>query len=146
MAAVEGALRVGAGAVRVRAQTANSSYPECVFEVRLAGGRRVALSVEVDTEPDAYADLERAIVENGQDFSGHLSATPVHVAGLGLDASWFPLQTKLETTDAQRLIIATIIDWPHASTHDQVRLTAAAARGYLGADRPRLAKGPAPSG
>jgi hypothetical protein len=125
-----------------RGATANSSYPECVTAARL-GGRRVTVTAEVDTEPDAYAVLERTIIESSQIFPQRNHPAPQHVDGLGLDASWFPESGQLMTTDAVRLIIATI-GWPRVPTARRVALGTAVARTYLGRSQPKLARGPAP--
>lgn len=126
----------------IRAATANSSYPECIFRVRVAG-RRVVVTVEVDTEPSAYAVLERTIIEQTQIFPTRTHPPPQHVGHLGLDASWFPEEQQLQTTDAVRLVIVTI-DWRSASTARKIALAVAAARPDLGRSEPSLARGPAP--
>lgn len=126
-----------------RASIANSSYPQCLFKAR-SRGQAVTVTAEVDTEPTAYAVLERTIEEASQIFTPQrLSPAPQHVDGLGLDASWFPEEQHLMTTDAVRLIIVTI-DWPKAPTTRKVTLAVAAAHTYLGRLEPKLAKGPAP--
>jgi hypothetical protein len=134
--------RLLAAAPSIRAGTANSSYPECSFRARVAG-RRVAVTVEVDTEPSAYAVLERTIVEQTQIFPTRIHPAPQQVGRLGLDASWFPEEQQLQTTDAVRLVIVTI-DWRGASTARKIALAVAAARPYLGRLEPGLARGPAP--
>ncbi len=135
--------RVLGAAPSLRASVANSDYPQCSFRARLRG-RVVTVTAEVDTETSAYAVLERTIVEAAQVFTPQrLSPAPQHVDGLGLDASWFPEEQHLMTTDAVRLIIVTI-DWPKASTARKVALAVAVARPYLGHLEPQLARGPAP--
>jgi hypothetical protein len=126
----------------MRAATANSSYPECFFTMRVRG-RRVVVTVEVDTEPSAYAVLERAIIEQAQIFPTRTHPAPTHVGHLGLDASWFPEEQQLQTTDAVRLVIVTI-DWRAVPTARKIALAVAAARPYLGRSKPALARGPAP--
>ena len=135
-------LRIAPGSLASRSATANSSYPECVTAARL-GGRRVTVTAEVDTEPDAYAVLERTIIESSQIFPQRNHPAPQHVGRLGLDASWFPATGQLMTTDAVRLIIATI-GWPRVRTGRRVALGTAVARTYLGRSEPKLARGPAP--
>jgi len=135
--------RVLGAAPSVRAATANSSYPECIFRVRVARRRVVVVTVEVDIEPSAYAVLERTIEEQAQIFPTRTHPAPQHVGHLGLDASWFPEEQQLQTTDAVRLVIVTI-DWPSAPTARKIALAVAAARPYLGRSKSSLARGPAP--
>jgi hypothetical protein len=130
-AAIAGFLRAPVASVSTRAATASSSYPICFFAVR-AGGRAVKVSVEVDVEPQAYAVLERTIEEAAQPFPKRMAPAPIHVGGLGIDASWFPEEQHLLTTDAVRLVIATIIDLPRAKQARKLALAMAAARPYLG--------------
>ena len=93
----------------------------------------------VDTAPQAYQRLERTIVEAGQQFGVSRGFTPpVHVAGLGLDASWFPDQTKLMTTDGGRLV-SVVISWRGVSQARRQALAKAVARPYLGKLQPRAA-------
>jgi hypothetical protein len=149
VAAVARFLRVGEGAVATRSIASNSSNaPQCNFTVR-AGSHKVLLWVSVDSSPQPYAVLERAAEEDAQNFAnypkGQLPA-PQRVAHLGLDAYWFPGPgpAHLLTTDAVRLITATIVRWPGASRKHWSVLAAAAARPYLGRSQPKLARGPSP--
>jgi hypothetical protein len=135
-------LHVAPASLTQRGATANSSYPECAFGAR-PGGRRVSITAEVDTEPSAYAVLERTIIESSQIFPQRNHPAPLHVGHLGLDASWFPEGAQLMTTDAVRLVIVTV-DWHPAPTARKVALAVAVARSYLGRSRPKLARGPAP--
>ncbi|HEY5429317.1 MAG TPA: hypothetical protein VIK04_09395 [Solirubrobacteraceae bacterium] len=101
------------------------------------------MTVEVDVEPQAYAILERTIEEAAQIFPQRLFAAPQQVRGLGIDASWFPPQQHLLTTDAVRLVTATI-NWRDARPARKVALAKVVARTYLGRSEPKLARGPAP--
>ena len=102
----------------------------------------VRVTVEVDTEAQAYAVLDRTIVEAAQIFGPRrFSAAPVQVPHLGILASWFPEEQHLETTDAVRVVIATIA-WPQARQRRKIALAVAAARPYLGRDQLQLARGP----
>ncbi|MGH2891085.1 MAG: hypothetical protein ACRDNJ_15815, partial [Solirubrobacteraceae bacterium] len=123
-----------------RGSVANSSYPQCRLRARV-GGREVGVTVEVDTEPSAYAVLERTIEEQAQIFPTRTHPAPLHVGHLGLDASWFPEEQQLQTTDGVRLIIVTI-GWGRAPTARKVTLARAAAKAYLGRSRPKLARTP----
>jgi hypothetical protein len=107
--------------------------------VTVVGRRRLLVIVNVDMEPQPYFRLERAIVEAGQQFGLVRGFTPPQaVAGLGLDASWFPDQSKLMTTDGTRLISATVL-WPRAGQRRSRDLAVVAARHYLGKLQPNAA-------
>ena len=74
-----------------------------------AAGRRLVVIVNVDSSPQPYARLERAIVENGQQFGTERTfAPPQTVSHLGLDASWFPDLDQLLTTDGTCLITISV--------------------------------------
>ena len=149
VAAVAKVLRVGGGSVSTREIASNTSgVPQCNFTVH-AGPHKVLLWVSVDSSPQPYAVLERAAVENGQNFANDPAGqfpAPQHVAHLGLDAYWFPGPgpAHLQTTDAVRLITVTVNRWPGVSRKHWSVLAAAAARPYLGHSQPKLARGPAP--
>jgi hypothetical protein len=96
------------------------------------GGRHVVrVTVEVDTAPQAFAVLERTVEEAVQIWPHRFQAPPEHIDGLGIDADWFPEEQHLMTTDAVRLITATI-NWPRGTHGRKVALAVAAARAYLG--------------
>jgi hypothetical protein len=142
LAAIGRFFAVAPGSIATHAATADSDFPECQFTVHRSGGRVVRVTVEVDTEPQAYAVLDRTIVEAAQIFGPQrYSAAPVNVPRLGILASWFPQEQHLETTDAVRVIIATIA-WPEARTARKIALATAAARPYLGRNQLQLARGP----
>jgi hypothetical protein len=149
VAAVARFLGVGEGAVVTRAIASNSAAaPQCNFTVH-ARPRKVVLWVSVDSSPQPYAVLERAAVENAQNFANEPAAhfpMPQRVTHLGLDAYWFPgpAAAHLLTTDAVELITATIIRWPGAPRRRWSMLAAAVARPYLRRSQPKLARGPAP--
>jgi hypothetical protein len=105
--------------------------PQCDFKVRPARSDEVAVSATIDTAPQAYVRLERAAVEAGQRFSNtSVVAAPVSVAGLGLDAQWFPADAKLMTTDGARLITV-VVSWPAANDARKRSLAESVARPYL---------------
>ena len=143
LAAISAVLGRPAAGISTRASVANSGYPQCTFTLGLRRGGRLRVIAEVDVEPSAYAVLERTIEEQAQIFPTRTHPAPQHVGRLGLDASWFPEEQQLQTTDAVRLIIATI-DWPAVVTAHRIALAAAVARTYLGRPEPKLARGPAP--
>jgi len=134
-------LQVQASAVSTTKGTGNNGAPECRLT---APGARVV--VNVDSSPQPYARLERAIVEDGQQFGTKRTfAPPQSVAHLGLDASWVPDLGQLLTSDGHVLVTVEV----HASrlpVAARRALAIALARAYLGANDPALARGPAPSG
>jgi hypothetical protein len=123
-------LGVSASSIDAAASTANNAMPQCAFNTR-AHGKRVAMTVNVDNGPQPYFVLERTIVEASQIFPVRASPAPTQVAGLGLEASWFPAETHLEATDGLRLITATVVNWPGAATSSEIRLARAMTTTYL---------------
>jgi hypothetical protein len=140
------AVGVGLVAVSTNVGTGNNGEPQCGFAAGGAGRRRVVLVANVDTSPQPYGRLERAIVEAGQQFGTvRTFAPPQTVSHLGLDASWFPDLSELMTTDGRALITVTV-KWPRAPQRRQRELAAAVARTYLGPLDAKLAKPPVPAG
>jgi hypothetical protein len=93
----------------------------------------------VDSGPQPYFLLERTIVEDSQQFSTvALEPAPVHVPRLGLDASWFPGEQQVMTTDGARLI-AVAVSSRGSSQARRRELATATARTYLGPFRPQAA-------
>lgn len=134
-------LAVPSSSVAVRSAVANSGAPECDFTAG-AGGRRVRVSVAVDSAPQPYQVLERAAVEEAQVFgTRRVVPAPQAVGRLGLDAYWFPAEQHVMTTDGVRLITATV-SWPSARQSRRRALAVAAARPYLGRPQPRAAQSP----
>jgi hypothetical protein len=132
-------------AVAASKTTGNNGAPECHFGTT-AAGKRVTAIVNVDSSPQPYARLERAIVEDGQQFGTQRTfAPPQTVTRLGLDASWFPDLNQLLTSDGHVLLGVTV-QWPGVRAAVRRNLATALARVYLGTSDPALAKGPAPSG
>jgi hypothetical protein len=118
---------MSAGALTATPGTSSEAVPQCVF--RASRAKVVAI---VDSGPQAYFRLERAVEEAGQKFSTvRLEPAPVHVDGLGLDADWFPKEKQLETTDGRRLITVAV-DWHGVPAKRQIALAKATARTYLG--------------
>jgi hypothetical protein len=73
---------------------------------RLRGGGREAV-VLLDSAPQAYQRMEREQVEFWQNVEwSHKAArsAPRPITTLGLGGYWFPLQSRLLTTDGVRLI------------------------------------------
>lgn len=114
--------------------TGNNSFPQCSYR---AG--RVTVIANVDTSPQPFQRLERGVEEEAQQFSTvRNEPAPQHIAGLGLDADWFPEEHQLLTGDNQQLLTVTV-KWPRASRARMKALGAAVARVYLG-------RRPAPGG
>ncbi|MGZ4174171.1 MAG: hypothetical protein ACXVQR_06810, partial [Solirubrobacteraceae bacterium] len=106
----------------------STAAPECDLTV----AKLARLTTTVDSAPQAYFRLERAVVEDGQHFGNvRTAAPPQTVPGVGLDADWFPDHTELLTTDGARLISVTV-HWPGATQARARALAEALARTYLG--------------
>jgi hypothetical protein len=115
-----------AGVVQRRGES-NASTPQCVFRAAA-----VKVTVVVDSYPQPYQRLERAAVENGQQFGAvRLEAAPESVTGIGLDAWWFPTEQQLMTTEGRRLITV-IVAWRGVRARRREALAEGVARHYLG--------------
>jgi hypothetical protein len=80
--------------------------PSGAVACRIEGSSLTAIAM-IDSAPQPYQRLEREVVEYGQNVEWTkvpASAFPRSIKGLGLDAHWFPLQSRLLTTDGVRLI------------------------------------------
>src|SRR5437763_8386405 len=125
-AVVASALGVAPASVAAAQSTGNNAMPQCSFRAR-----RVTLIANVDSSPQTFQRLERAVVEEAQQFSTARNVpAPERVAGLGLDADWFPFEGQLLTADNRRLITVTV-KWPGAAKKRARALSAAVARIYL---------------
>ncbi|HEX4036049.1 MAG TPA: hypothetical protein VHX66_16525 [Solirubrobacteraceae bacterium] len=144
LAAMARTLGVATASIDTAASTANNEMPQCAFTTRLHG-KHVEMTVNVDNGPQPYFVLERTIVEAAQIFPVRASPAPTQVAGLGLEASWFPAETHLQATDGLRLITATVVKLPGAGTKNEVRVARAMTATYLktphGKAAAKLAKG-----
>jgi hypothetical protein len=133
-------LTVAPGRIAAARSIGNDGMPQCSFSTRL-GGKRVVLTVNVDTSPQPYTVLSRTIVEGQQVFSPvRLVPAPVSVTGLGLLASWFPNQSQLMSTDGNRLIRTTVV-WPGAKQAQEIGFATRISRLYLKKSKPGLAHG-----
>jgi hypothetical protein len=127
-ATVARAVGASAASVSARAGTGNNAEPQCVFA---AAGKRVTVIVNLDSSPQPYARLERAIVELGQQFGTQRNFSPPETEPhLGLDAAWVPDTSQLLTTDGLRLITVTT-DWPHTKPGPRRTLARRMAQLYL---------------
>jgi hypothetical protein len=116
------------GAVGEKQETGSNAAPQCVYTVP---GKHLVVTVNLDASPQPYARLERAIVEDGQQFSSQrIFSPPVTVPHLGLDAAWVPDTSQLLTTDGVRLITVTV-DWPHSRQAQRRALSRREAALYL---------------
>jgi hypothetical protein len=119
-------IKLPSGSVSVAQSTGNNAMPQCSFRAR-----RVTLIANVDSSPQTFQRLERAVVEEAQQFSTTRNVpAPERVAGLGLDADWFPFEGQLLTADNRQLITVTI-KWPGGAKKRARALSAAVARIYL---------------
>ena len=113
----------GAHAARAVAGTSSEASPQCVYS---AG--RLTVTVIVDTGAQPYFRLERAIVEDSQQFGTvRIEPAPEHVPGLGLDASWFPGEQHLMTTDGRRLLTVQVSGRGTSQSQRRTLATAVAA-------------------
>jgi hypothetical protein len=119
---------VAPGSVRASRFSAPNGAAAC----RLAAGD-LDVEVVLDRAPQAYVRMEREAVEYGQEVvqTGRPGlAVPETVKHLGLDAYWFPVQSRLLTTDGVRLITLLVRgNLDRAAKRD---LATRLARAYLG--------------
>jgi hypothetical protein len=90
------------GVTSAKPFTARSSAASCRLE-----GPELSAVVMMDSAPQPYYREEREVVEFGQNVDWSkvpASAYPRTIKHLGLDANWFPLQSRLLTTDGVRLV------------------------------------------
>ena len=128
VAAVARAAGADAASVSARTSTGNNAEPQCVFRVV---DKRVTVTVNLDSSPQPYARLERAIVELGQQFGVQRNFSPPESeTHLGLDAAWVPDTSQMLTTDGVRLITVTVA-WPHTRTTPRRSLARREAQLYL---------------
>ena len=124
-------LAVQASGIAAAASTGNNSMPECSFSVRVANGKRVEVTADVDTSPQPYFRLERTAIEATQAFlPGRAAPVADSVSGLGLEADWFPAETQLMSTDGVRLLTVTV-SWSGATQQHERALAEALSQTYL---------------
>ncbi len=113
--------------------TATDGSAGCRFTARRAPGGAVAVSVEWDSQPQAYYRLERGAVEYAQNVIwDHLgeAAYPHDVPHLGRDADWYPAEHEVQTSDGVRLVSVTVGSFPGGARAGE-RAAIALARTYL---------------
>lgn len=141
-AAVAGVLSVHASAVITHSGVGSNAEPECDYVIRTANGTVVKLVANLDSSPQPYQRLERAIVEDGQQFATvQTNPPPQTVPHLGLDAAWLPDQNKLITTEGVRLVSVSVA-WPGSTQAEQRAVAVATARPYLGKNNPKAVEPP----
>src|SRR5450755_2615726 len=84
-AAVARFLGVGEAAVLARVTTSSEATPECDLRAVMRGGATVRLATTLDSSAQPYTRLERAVVEDSQQFSSVPLAMPQNITHLGLD-------------------------------------------------------------
>ena len=117
-----------AGSVEASAFTASNGAESC----RLRAG--LTAIVRLDSAPQPYMRMEREVVEFGQNVDWTrvpAGAYPRTIAHLGLDADWFPLQSRLLTTDGVRLVTVKMRA-PSALPSARREMAVGLARVYLG--------------
>ena len=136
-------LDVSPASIARATQTGNNAMPQCSLRAHPAHARKIHLVANIYDGPQPYFVLERTAVEAGQQFtSKRMIAAPVSVAGLGLDADWFPAEKRLMSTDGKRLITVTV-DWHGVPGARQRVIARAALVPYL---RPKTDSGEGSSG
>jgi hypothetical protein len=124
-------LAVPASSIAPATSTGNNAMPQCTFKASGVAKRPIVLIANVDSGPQPYFVLERTAVEESQQFTAsRMIAAPQTVSGLGLDAYWFPAETRLMTTDGARLITVSVV-WHGARQARERALAEALARPYL---------------
>ena len=76
-------------------------------------------------------DPERFLLNQAQEGVLGVTMAPEQVHGIGLDASWFPTDSRLMTTDGNSLITVDV-HWPGVKQRRMQALAAAVAKRYLG--------------
>jgi hypothetical protein len=112
--------------------TASNGAESCRF--RAPGVEAV---VHLDSAPQPFTRMEREQVEFWQNVEwSHKTAraAPRPVTDLGLGGYWFPVQSRLLTTDGVRLITIKVRS-PAAGPAERKALAARLARIYLGPKR-----------
>jgi hypothetical protein len=117
--------------VAITASTGGNSMPQCAFRARAALGGRVEATANLDDGPQPYFRLERTAIEAAQVFTpGRVVPAPEPIAGLGLEADWFPAQSQVMTTDGVRLVTVSV-SWPGVPHARERALAEALSRTYL---------------
>lgn len=107
-----------------------NDMPQCRFGAH-ASGVKLAVIVNVDSGPQAYARILRTVVEASQIFGRPPPGwrRPQVLSGLGPYASWFPTNHQLMATNYTDLFTVTV-SWPGASRNGEVAIARAAVVPY----------------
>ena len=126
------AASVATSSVRAKPFTASSGAESC--HLQSSGGDLDVVS-ELDSAPQPYFRMEREQVEFWQNVEwSHKTAraSPRPVKHLGLDGYWFPLQSRLLTTDGVRLVMVKVRSGPTGDPTEREAIATRLARVYLG--------------
>lgn len=124
-------MNLPADAITAAASTGNNAMPQCSLRAHRSRPAGVKLTANVDTAPQPYFVLERAVVEASQQFTTRrMIAPPEAVTGLGIGAAWFPAERQLMTTDGKKLITISV-SWGGVSQGRRRSLAETVARAYL---------------
>ena len=126
LAAMAHLLVLPVGAIRHSVSTGSNAMPQCLYRARRAGQGTIQVLANAETTQGAYFVVERTIVEAAQTFTYPVrgSPPPVGVMNLGLEASWFPQEQWLISTDGYR-VITTSVDWSGAGQQRKIALARA---------------------
>jgi hypothetical protein len=123
-------LKVAQAGISFARSEGTNSLPQCVLSGRPGRGKAVKATANIDTAPQPYFRVERNTVEGTQMAISLGYPHPLILSGLGVEATWFPAQTKLQSTDDRKIITVTVA-WPGASQRRELALAEAIARPYL---------------
>jgi len=124
-------LAVSTSSVAYARSVGDNAMPQCAFTAR-AAGRRVVVTVNVDSGAQPYFRLMRTVVEASQIFGPPPPGfhAPQGLSGLGPYASWFPNADHLMATN-DRVLLTVTVAWPGAPRDREVALARAAVKPYL---------------
>jgi hypothetical protein len=129
--ALAGATGISDGAIATTRYAAPDGSAACRFT---GAGGRLAVTVEIDSAPQAYYVFDKRVVEYSQTvvlFHKGERAYPRPIFGLGLGADWFAADDELLTTDGVRIVSVVVTSRPpHAKSREA--LAEVLARPYLG--------------
>jgi hypothetical protein len=134
LATLAAATAIPASAIANARFIATDGSAGCRFSAARAAGDPLAVTVEIDTAPQAYQHLDREVVEYSQGviwFHEGEHAYPRSISGLGLEADWFPAEDKLMTTDGVRIVRVVVSSAPRRAGTGETLATKLARR-YLG--------------
>jgi hypothetical protein len=134
LATLAAATAIPASAITNARYVATDGSAGCRFTAGRAAGGPLAVAVEINAAPQAYEHLDRQVVEYSQGvlwFHEGEHAYPLSILGLGLEADWFPAESKLMTTDGVRIVSVTVSAAPRRAGSGET-LATKLARLYLG--------------